>query len=93
MLEGALAREGVRDSDARWFVGAQFNYAHQVFRHVGAAEAAGFPAIVSRHEKGQAQEISWSELRRQAVRDRPGPLTLPAAVAQGGNQVRRGPAH
>lgn len=27
-----------------------------------------------------------SELRRQAVRDRPGPLTLPAAVAQGGNQ-------
>src|SRR5262245_18673680 len=33
---------------ARWFEGAQFNYAQQVFRHVRPAHAAGFPAIVSR---------------------------------------------
>lgn len=26
---------------ARWFEGAQFNYAHQVLRHVEPAEAAG----------------------------------------------------
>jgi acetoacetyl-CoA synthetase len=52
---------------ARWFEGAQFNYAHQVFRHVQPAAAAGLPAIVSRNEKGQHREISWPELRRQVA--------------------------
>jgi acetoacetyl-CoA synthetase len=52
---------------ARWFPGAQFNYAHQVFRHVGKAHAAGFAAIVSRNEKGQQHELSWPELRRQVA--------------------------
>jgi acetoacetyl-CoA synthetase len=52
---------------AQWFSGAQYNYAHQVFRHVDAADAAGFPAIVSRNERGQAREISWPELRRQVA--------------------------
>lgn len=51
---------------ARWFDGAQFNFARQVFRHVEAAEAAGFPAIVSRNEKGLHRELSWRELKRQA---------------------------
>ena len=50
---------------ARWFTGAQFNYAHQVFRHVGPAHAAGHPAVVSRNERGEARELSWPELRRQ----------------------------
>ncbi|MES2943353.1 MAG: acetyl-coenzyme A synthetase N-terminal domain-containing protein, partial [Pseudomonadota bacterium] len=36
---------------ASWFPGAQFNYAQQVFRHVEAADSAGFPAIVSHDEK------------------------------------------
>ncbi|MFO1244736.1 MAG: acetoacetate--CoA ligase [Ramlibacter sp.] len=52
---------------ARWFPGAQFNYAHQVFRHVDAAHAAGLPAIISRNEKGQHRELSWPELRRQVA--------------------------
>ena len=52
---------------ARWFTGAQFNYVHQVFRHVDAAHAAGFMAIVSRNEKGQHHELSWPELRRQVA--------------------------
>ena len=52
---------------ARWFEGAQFNLARQVFRHVDAAEAAGFPAIVSRNEKGLHRELSWRELKRQAA--------------------------
>jgi acetoacetyl-CoA synthetase len=52
---------------ARWFPGAQFNYAHQVFRHVDAAHAAGLPAIISRKEKGQHRELSWPELRRQVA--------------------------
>ena len=52
---------------ARWFQGAQFNYAQQVFRHVEPAHAAGFPAIVSHNEKGQQRELSWPELRRQVA--------------------------
>ena len=52
---------------ANWFPGAQVNYAQQVFRHVVPAHAAGFPAIISRNEKGQAVELSWPELRRQVA--------------------------
>ncbi|MEN9842232.1 MAG: hypothetical protein RLZZ612_61 [Pseudomonadota bacterium] len=52
---------------AKWFAGAQFNYAHQVFRHVEAADAAGFPAIVARNERGEHRELSWPELRRQVA--------------------------
>jgi acetoacetyl-CoA synthetase len=52
---------------ARWFEGAQFNYVRQVFRHVEPAHAAGFPAIVSRNEKGEQRELSWPELRRQVA--------------------------
>src|SRR6187455_1638808 len=52
---------------ARWFEGAQCNYARQVFRHVQPAHAAGFPAIVSRNEKGGQRELSWPELRRQVA--------------------------
>ena len=57
---------------ARWFPGAQFNYARQVFRHADAAHAAGCAAIVSHNEKslGQgvaARSLSWPELRRQVA--------------------------
>jgi len=57
---------------ARWFPGAQFNYAHQVFRHVDPAHAAGFPALISHNEKSlaagePARELSWPELRRQVA--------------------------
>ncbi|MBE7942192.1 MULTISPECIES: acetoacetate--CoA ligase [Ramlibacter] len=52
---------------ARWFVGAQFNYARQVFRHVEPAHAAGLPAIVSRNEAGLARELSWPRLRQQVA--------------------------
>ena len=52
---------------AKWFPGAQANYAQQVFRHVEHAHAAGFPAIISRNEKGQQHELSWPELRRQVA--------------------------
>jgi acetoacetyl-CoA synthetase len=51
----------------RWFEGAQVNYAQQVFRHADAAHAAGFPAVVSRNERGKAQELSWPELKRQSA--------------------------
>jgi acetoacetyl-CoA synthetase len=54
---------------ARWFEGAQLNYAQQVFRHADAAHAAGHPAIVFRNERLQDRseqlELSWPELRRQ----------------------------
>ncbi|MES2688170.1 MAG: acetoacetate--CoA ligase [Pseudomonadota bacterium] len=57
---------------ATWFPGAQFNYAHQVFRHVDKADAAGFPALISHNEKSlaagaPARELSWPELRRQVA--------------------------
>ena len=52
---------------ARWFPGAQVNYAQQVFRHVQPAHAAGFPAIVARNEKGRHTELSWPELQRQVA--------------------------
>jgi acetoacetyl-CoA synthetase len=52
---------------ARWFEGAQVNYAQQVLRHVAPAHAAGLPALVSRNERGEHHELSWPELRRQAA--------------------------
>ena len=52
---------------AVWFPGAQANYAQQVFRHVAAADAAGFAAVISRNEKGEHRELSWPELRRQVA--------------------------
>jgi acetoacetyl-CoA synthetase len=57
---------------AQWFPGAQANYARQVLRHVDAAHAAGFPALISHNEQSladgeQAQEISWPELRRRVA--------------------------
>ncbi len=55
---------------ARWFPGAQVNYARQVLRHADRAHAAGHPAIVfqneSLRERGERVELSWPELRRQA---------------------------
>ncbi len=54
-----------------WFEGAQFNYARQVFRHVDAAHAAGFPALISHNEKtlasGGVRELSWPALRQQVA--------------------------
>ncbi|HWI83545.1 acetoacetate--CoA ligase [Ramlibacter sp.] len=52
---------------ARWFEGAQFNYARQALRHAEPAHAAGLPAIVSRNERGQHRELGWRELRRQVA--------------------------
>lgn len=57
---------------ARWFPGAQVNYAQQVFRHVDAAHAAGFAALISHNEKSlgsgaAARELSWPALRQQVA--------------------------
>jgi acetoacetyl-CoA synthetase len=52
---------------ARWFEGAQFNYAQQVLRHVEAAHAAGLPAIVARNEAGEHREIGWRQLQAQVA--------------------------
>ncbi len=55
----------------KWFVGAKVNYAQQVLRHVAAADAGGFPAILSHNEKSlgaaPARPLSWPELRRQVA--------------------------
>ena len=65
-FETVLADEAM--PGARWFPGAQVNYAQQVFRHADAAHAAGHPAIVFQNERLAAPvEISWPELRRQVA--------------------------
>ncbi|MEY2953678.1 MAG: hypothetical protein RLZZ401_1765, partial [Pseudomonadota bacterium] len=57
--------------DAKWFPGAQVNYAQQIFRHVDAAHAAGCMAITSHSEKSlgasPARQISWPELKAQVA--------------------------
>jgi acetoacetyl-CoA synthetase len=78
----ALARNVM--PGAEWFVGAQVNYVQQVFRHVEPAHAAGFAAIISRNERGQARELSWPELRRQAASLA---LHLQAQGVQAGDRV------
>ncbi len=67
-----LPESGLRMPGARWFSGAQVNYAQQVLRHAGAAHAAGHPAIVYQDEGRQQdglppQEMSWPELQRQVA--------------------------
>ncbi|WP_044560533.1 acetoacetate--CoA ligase [Azospirillum sp. B4] len=52
---------------ARWFEGAQVNYARQVFRHAGTADAAGQLAIVAENERGQVVEWTWGQLRRRSA--------------------------
>ncbi len=56
---------------ARWFPGAQVNFARQVFRHTDAAHAAGHPAIVFADEamlaQGQVGELAWPDLQRQVA--------------------------
>ncbi len=60
---------GLRMPGARWFPGAQVNYARQVLRHADAAHTAGHPAIVWADEAllqaGRTGEIGWPELRDQ----------------------------
>jgi acetoacetyl-CoA synthetase len=51
---------------ARWFPGAQVNFAQQVFRHAAAAHSAGHPAIIFQNERMAAPDaLSWPELSRQ----------------------------
>jgi len=56
---------------ARWFPGAQVNYAQHLFSHAERAHAAGHPAIVFQNEamqaRGEMQHIAWPELRRQVA--------------------------
>ncbi|HEX8902887.1 acetoacetate--CoA ligase [Vitreimonas sp.] len=64
-FEAVLGDE--RMPGAKWFEGAEVNYAREVFRHIEAADAMGLPAIVAEDECGQVREIAWPELRRRAV--------------------------
>ncbi|KQW35663.1 acetoacetate--CoA ligase [Rhizobacter sp. Root404] len=76
---------------ARWFVGAQVNYAQHLFSHADAAHAAGHPAIVFQNEamrglgaRGEMQQIAWPELRRQVASLA---ATLQALGVQRGDRV------
>ncbi|MBL8346473.1 MAG: acetoacetate--CoA ligase, partial [Rubrivivax sp.] len=56
---------------ARWFEGAQINYAAQVQRHAAGCAAASVPAILFRNERlmaeGHTLEIGWAEVADQAA--------------------------
>ena len=52
-----VALADARMPGARWFEGAQVNYAQRVLSHVAPAHAAGFPAIVSENELGEVREL------------------------------------
>ncbi|MGJ7537118.1 MULTISPECIES: acetoacetate--CoA ligase [unclassified Variovorax] len=69
---------------ARWFPGAQVNYAREVLRHADVAHAAGMPAIVSDNERGEVREMSWPEMRRQVASVA---LTLKSLGVQRGDRV------
>ena len=56
-----------RMPQAKWFPGAQVNYAAQVLRHVEAAHAAGMAAIISENEIAQVRELSWPDLKSQVA--------------------------
>ncbi len=63
-----LPADGAAMPGARWFPGAQVNYAQQVFRHAAAAHAAGHPALVFQNERlAEPVETSWPELQRQVA--------------------------
>ncbi|MCW5631705.1 MAG: acetoacetate--CoA ligase [Rubrivivax sp.] len=68
-VRAVLASAGM--PGARWFEGAELNYAAQVARHAAAADAAGVPAIVFRNERLMAEdrtvEIGWGELVEEAA--------------------------
>ncbi|MCS6810682.1 MAG: acetoacetate--CoA ligase [Tepidimonas sp.] len=59
--------EGGPMPHVRWFVGAQINYARQVWRHVAAAEAAGQPAIIAEDELGRVRTLGWRALQQQVA--------------------------
>ncbi len=48
---------------ARWFVGAELNYAEHVFRNATAER----PAALFRSERHEMREVSWEELRRKVA--------------------------
>ncbi len=52
---------------ARWFPGAQLNYAQQALRHQAEADAAGCPAFICDDERGNRRELSWSQLQLQVA--------------------------
>jgi acetoacetyl-CoA synthetase len=56
---------------ARWFEGAQVNYARQVFRHAADPNKSTRPAIVFRSERlqreGRSVELSWTEVERRTA--------------------------
>ena len=69
---------------AKWFVGAQVNYAKQVLRHVAPAHAAGLAAVISSNEKGEDRTLLWPDLRQQVASLA---LTLRGLGVQPGDRV------
>lgn len=67
----ARVLQDARMPGARWFEGAQVNYAGHLLRHVRNPPLPGAPAVVFRNEALQAEgrsiEIGWAELADRAA--------------------------
>lgn len=50
---------------AKWFVGAQLNFAEQIFRFHEDDEESEHPAIIAQSELRPIKQVSWRELRRE----------------------------
>ncbi|HLH69087.1 MAG TPA: acetoacetate--CoA ligase [Candidatus Dormibacteraeota bacterium] len=55
--------EGQTMPGARWFVGAELNFAEHIFRHASEDR----PALVHKREGRPVGEVSWAELGRQVA--------------------------
>ena len=60
-------RDSARMPGARWFVGANVNYARQILRHADLADKAGHPAIISEDELGLVEVVDWPTLRSRVA--------------------------
>src|SRR5688572_14552400 len=58
----AVLRDATRMPGAKWFEGAELNFAENLLEH----DAAG-TAIVFGNERGERSELSWQELRAQVA--------------------------
>lgn len=74
-----VLKDGNRMPGARWFIGAQLNYAENLLRL-----ADDSTAIVFRNERGGRRELSWRELHAETARIADG---LRAAGVKPGDRV------
>jgi acetoacetyl-CoA synthetase len=78
-----IVEEATRLPGARWFVGAQLNYAENLL-HRGDADGDDDIAVIFRNDRGERRELTWQQLRSEVARVADG---LKQAGVQAGDRV------